>query len=190
MNAEVEAAVRQMLRALGRDVDSDALRDTPRRVAKAWAEMLGGYALTAEEVVKTTGGQHFDGEGYDQAIVLRDVPFISTCEHHLLPFRGTASVSYIPGPTGRVIGVSKLARLVDLHARRLQLQERMTRDIAHDLRRVTGTESVAVVVQAQHLCMVARGVRKDSTSMVTSEMLGAYRDKPEARAEVLMLMGK
>lgn len=187
---KVEAAVRDMLLALGIDAQDAAVRDTPRRVAKAWREMLSGYEQTAEEVTRTTGGEHFDGCGYDQAIVLRDISFISTCEHHLLPFRGTACVSYIPGAGGRVLGVSKLARLVEMHARRLQLQERLTRDVAYDLQRVSDAKAVAVVVEAQHLCMVARGVRKETTTMVTSEMLGVYRDDATARAEVLALMGK
>jgi GTP cyclohydrolase I len=188
--AAVAVAVEALLRACGLNADIPALRATPERVAKAWGELLSGYGQCAEDVAQTTDGEHFDGGGYDQAIVLRDVSFISICEHHLLPFRGTACVSYIPGDTGRVLGVSKLARLVDLHARRLQMQERLTRDVANDLLRVSGAKAVAVVVEAQHLCMVARGVRKETTTMVTSEMLGVYRDNATARAEVLALMGK
>ena len=183
-----EAAVRELLAALGRDADSPGLRKTPHRVAKAWGEMLGGYALTAEDVVRTSDGEHFDGEGYDQAIVMRDIAFVSACEHHLLPFYGKAHVAYVPGESRRVVGASKLARLVDMHARRLQLQERLTRDVARDLLRVSGAVGVAVVVEATHLCMCARGVRRDGAQMVTSEMLGVFRDKPEARAEAIALL--
>lgn len=187
--ARAERAARELLVALGRDADAPNLRKTPERVARAWAEMLGGYDLTAEEVTRTSDGEHFDGEGYDQAILMRDIAFVSACEHHLLPFYGRAHVAYIPGETGRVLGASKLARLVDMHARRLQLQERLTRDVAHDLRSVVSAAGVAVVVEATHLCMCARGVRRDGAVMVTSEMLGVFRDKPEARAEVMALLG-
>jgi GTP cyclohydrolase I len=186
--ARAEWAVRELLAALGRDVDAPGLRKTPHRVVKAWAEMLGGYSLNADDVTRTSDGEHFDGEGYDQAIVMREIAFVSACEHHVLPFYGKAHVAYVPGESRRVLGASKLARLVDMHARRLQLQERLTRDVAADLLRVVDAAGVAVVVEATHLCMCARGVRRDGAQMVTSEMLGVFRDKPEARAEVMALL--
>ncbi len=178
----VRTAVAALLRALGRDTEDESIRDTPDRVARAWTELLAGYGQRAEEVLATTFGA---GE-YDQIVALRDIPFFSTCEHHLLPFHGTADVAYVPN--GRVVGLSKLARLVDMHARRLQLQERMTRDVASDLERVLGASAVAVVVRAQHLCMCARGVGKSGASMVTSDVRGAFREEASARAEVFALL--
>ncbi len=183
-------AVRDLLLALGCDPSSDALRDTPARAARAWTEQLAGYGQTAEEVLGTT----FDAAEYDEVVLLRQIPFYSTCEHHLLPFCGTADVAYVPGVLSpgpaRVVGLSKLARLVDIHARRLQLQERMTQAIADDLERVLDPAGVAVIVRAQHLCMCARGVGKAGASMVTAVMRGCFRKKPEARTELLMLVNQ
>lgn len=159
------------------------MADTPARVVRAFEEMTLGYRQKAEDVLKTD----FDAEGYDEIVALRDVPFHSLCEHHLLPFHGTASVAYLPAG-GRVVGLSKLARLVEMHARRFQIQERMTRDIAADLERVLHAAGVAVVVKARHSCMEARGIRKAGAAMVTSALLGVFYDKPEARAEVMALL--
>lgn len=181
----VKRAVHEMLVGLGYDPSSDALRDTPKRVAKAWREQLAGRTLNARRVLATT----FDADGYDAVVALRDIPFYSTCEHHLLPFHGVAHVAYIPSKGGRVTGLSKLARLVDMHARRLQLQERMTRDIARDLNEVLRPEGVGVIVEAAHMCMCARGVSKPGARMVTSTVLGCFRDQPEARAELMSLLG-
>lgn len=178
-------AVHDLLVALGYDPGTDALKDTPKRVAKAWREMLAGRGLSAEDVLATT----FDADGYDEIVALRDIPFYSTCEHHLLPFHGVAHVAYVPSKGGRVTGLSKLARLVDMHARRLQLQERLTHDIAHDLERVLHAAGVGVVVEAAHMCMCSRGVGKPGAKMVTSTVLGCFRDKPEARAELMSLLG-
>jgi len=183
--AHVATAVGELLRALGYDTSAEALRGTPDRVARAWEEQLGGRELVADEVLRT----EFDAHGYDEVVVLRAIPFYSTCEHHLLPFYGSADVAYVPGD-GRVVGLSKLARLVDMHARRLQLQERFTSDIANDLDRVMRPLGVAVVARAQHLCMCSRGVCKPGAEMVTSVMLGCFRDKPEARAELMALLGR
>lgn len=181
----VEAAVRELLAALGQDPSSEALRDTPARVARAWKEQLSGYDGSAEEVLRTD----FTAD-YDDIILLRDIPFYSTCEHHLLPFHGVAHVAYIPqdAKPAKVVGLSKLARLVELHARRLQLQERMTQEIARDLCRVVNAKAVGVVVRAQHLCMCARGVSKPGAEMVTSHMRGIFRMNAEARAELLQLL--
>jgi GTP cyclohydrolase I len=184
MNDEaVRGAVRAMLQALGFDVTDQAIVDTPARVARAWKEQLAGYWLKAEDVLKT----QFDAAEYDEVVALRSIPFFSTCEHHLLPFYGKADVAYLPAG-GKVVGLSKLARLVDMHARRLQLQERMTASIADDLERVLAPAGVAVVVEAQHLCMCARGVGKPGAAMVTSVMRGCFRNTPEARAEVMALI--
>lgn len=180
------AAVTALLTALGYDAKHPAIADTPKRVAKAWSEMLSGGDVVAEEILRTD----FEAEGYDQLVLLRNVPFYSTCEHHLLPFHGSADVAYIPKPGGRVVGLSKLARLVEMHARRLQLQERMTKCIADDLERVLDAAGVSVTVHAVHLCMVARGVQKSGAEMVTSDVRGVFRTKPEARAELLALSAK
>jgi len=181
---KVRAAVYDMLKALGRDVDCADLQDTPDRVERAWREQLAGYEMNAIEILGTT----FPLASYDEVVLLKDIPFYSTCEHHLLPFNGVAHVAYVP--RDKVVGLSKLARLVEMHGRRLQLQERLTRDVAADLQNVLEPRGVAVIVEAQHLCMCARGVMKAGSSMVTSVMLGCFRDKPEARAEVMTLLGK
>lgn len=186
MTVDVEraqAAVKELLEALGYDPTQPAVVDTPKRVAKAWVEMLSGRDLTAKEVLS----RKFDCD-HDELVLCTGIEFWSTCEHHLLPFSGTAAVSYIPAAGGQVVGLSKLARLVDMHARRLQLQERMTKDIAKDLHENLGAAGVGVVVKARHLCMACRGVRKGGAMMVTSSMLGVYRDDPAARAELLSLL--
>jgi GTP cyclohydrolase I len=178
-----EDTVVRLLELIGEDPSREGLRDTPRRHIKAMLEMTEGYKLKAEDVLKTT----FDAEGYDELVVLKHIEFTSLCEHHLLPFSGTAAVAYLPGE--RIVGLSKLARLVEMHARRLQVQERMTSDIANDIQRVLGPRGVAVVVQAHHSCMGCRGVRKPTARMVTSAMRGTFLEKAEARAEVLSLFG-
>lgn len=176
-------AVDHFLQACGFAV-VDGINDTPMRVAKAYAELLSGYQVDIKALLATT----FDAS-YDEVIVLRDVPFVSLCEHHLMTFEGVASVAYVPPEKGgKVVGLSKLARLVEAHARRLQIQERMTADIAKDLEQHLSAAGVAVIVQATHSCMTCRGVRKPGASMVTSSMLGVFRTKPEARAEVLALL--
>lgn len=172
-----------MLVALGYDPATEALRDTPARVARAWIEILGGRTETAEGVL----GTQFEAPEYDEVVVLRGISFFSTCEHHLLPFHGTADVAYVPNG-GRVVGLSKLARLVDMHARRLQLQERLASDIANDLTRVLAPRGAAVVIRATHFCMCSRGVSKPGAEMVTSVMLGCFRERPEARAELMALL--
>jgi len=179
----VETSFRNALDAMGFDVKSDGLKDTPTRVMKAFAELTSGYREDPEKILST----NFASD-YDQAVVLRATPFYSLCEHHLLPFFGHAAVAYIPSD-GRVVGLSKLARLVEAHARRLQIQERLTRDVAADIERVLKPLAVGVIITAQHLCMCARGVRKPGAEMLTSDMRGAYRDKPHAKAEALRLMG-
>lgn len=184
-HTRAEHAVRELLIALGQDPEREGLRDTPARVARAWAEMLSGDEGKAENILART----FDADGFDQIVALSDIPFYSTCEHHMLPFHGKAHVAYLPQKGGRVVGLSKMARLVQMHARRLQLQERMTTDIANDLQRHLDPLGVAVVVQAGHLCMQARGVQKPGSVMTTSVVLGVFREG-SAKAEVLrMLLG-
>jgi GTP cyclohydrolase I len=166
---------------LGQDLKYDGLKGTPDRVARAWEEMLGGYQVDVAKLLATD----FMGEGYDELVVLNGVEFTSVCEHHLLPFIGTASIAYLP--RDRVVGLSKLARVVDAYARRLQIQERMTMQIANAIEMHTQCGGVAVVVRARHQCMCARGVRRPGAVMVTSRMSGCFREKPEARAEVMAL---
>lgn len=179
--------VRALLILAGRDPTDEAVRDTPDRVVRAWMEMTSG---TAVDVAKVLARQFAAGE-YDEVVCLRDIEFVSVCEHHLLPFTGRAAVAYLPGGEAgahRVVGLSKLARLVDAYARRPQLQERMTAQIADTLVEHLHPRGVAVLVEAEHACMTCRGVGKRAARMGTSVMRGVFRDKPEARAEVLALL--
>jgi GTP cyclohydrolase I len=159
--------------------DREGLEDTPRRWLSAMAEMTAGYDTDPADVLGTT----FE-VGYDQMVLVRDIPFASLCEHHLLPFHGHATIGYLP--TGRVVGLSKLARLVECYARRFQIQERMTADICDTIQKVLDPAGVGVVVKAFHTCMALRGVRKEA-EMVTSAVYGALRNEPEARAEFMAL---
>ena len=172
-------AVRRLLQFVGEDPARDGLIDTPARVVKAWAEMTAGYRQDPASVLCRT----FDVP-YDEMVVVRAVPFVSLCEHHVLPFTGTCTIGYVPGD--RVVGLSKLARLVDVFARRLQVQERLTSQIAEAIERHLAPEGVGVVVRAEHSCMACRGVSKKA-EMVTSVLLGVMRSVPEARAEFLAL---
>lgn len=178
-----QSVVGQLLGALGFDwVKDEGLKETPIRVARAYQELLAGYEADPAAILSKT----FPADGYDEVVVLRAVPFTSLCEHHLLPFTGSASVAYLPGD--RVVGLSKLARLVEAHARRLQIQEAMTKDIATDIQRHLEPQGVAVVIRAVHMCVTSRGIGKPGAEMVTSAMHGVFREKPEARAELLELM--
>ena len=174
-----EDAVLTLLRFVGEDPSRDGLVGTPQRVLKALAELTAGYQEDPAEILNTT----FD-EKSDELIVLRGIPFHSTCEHHLLPFYGTASVGYLPG---KVVGISKLARLVSCFARRLQIQERMTRQIAESIDEHLQAAGVGVVVKAHHLCMGCRGVKMPDTQLVTSAMLGVLRENAATRAEFFRL---
>lgn len=179
--AEAEQAVETLLRLVGEDPDRDGLRDTPARVVKALREMTGGYDESPEEILSTTFAEHSD-----ELIILRGIDFHSICEHHLLPFQGVAHVGYLPG---KVVGISKLARLVHCFARRLQIQERMTQQIAHAVETHLEARGAGVVVAAHHLCMGCRGVRLPATQLVTSAMLGTLRNHAETRSEFLRLCG-
>ena len=177
---QAEEAVRTLLRWAGEDPAREGLRDTPRRVVKAYGDWFSGYAEDPETYL----GRTFEEvAGYDELIVLRDIAFESHCEHHMAPIIGRAHVGYLPG--GRVVGISKLARVVDAYARRFQVQEKLTAQIADCIERVLQPRGVAVVVDARHQCMTTRGVHKRGVSMVTSAMRGALREDARTRAEFL-----
>lgn len=178
----IEAAVREILLAIGEDPDRDGLLDTPARVARAYAEIFSGLAQNPADVLGTT----FDVE-HDEMILVRDIDLHSVCEHHLVPFHGTAHVGYIPGEDGRVVGLSKLARLVDVFARRPQVQERLTTQIAEALVEHLDPQGVIVVVEAEHLCMSMRGIRRPGARTITSAVRGQLRD-PASRAEAMSLV--
>lgn len=182
--AEAEAAVRTLIRWAGDDPGREGLVDTPDRVLRAYAEWFGGYDENPVELLERTFGE---SGGYDGMVLLRDIRFVSHCEHHMAPVFGRAHVAYLPG--ARVVGISKLTRIVELYARRLQIQERMTAQVADAIQAVLRPRGVAVVVEATHGCMATRGVRKPGAAMVTSRMLGAFRDHPETRAEFLAAVG-
>jgi GTP cyclohydrolase I len=178
----MEDIVRQMLVSLGEDPEREGLLKTPSRVARAWGEITGGYAQDPGEMVR---GALFTAESREM-VVVNDIDFYSVCEHHMLPFFGKAHVAYIPN--GRIVGLSKMARVVEAYARRLQVQERMTAQIAECLMENLEPLGVAVVLRAQHLCMMMRGVQKQNSYAVTSEMLGCFKRSPKTRAEFLQLI--
>ncbi|WP_218567600.1 GTP cyclohydrolase I FolE [Pseudomonas cavernae] len=184
MNPELHRQYREILLGLGENPDREGLQDTPQRAAKAMQYLCHGYAQNLKEVVN---GALFASDN-DEMVMVKDVELYSLCEHHLLPFIGKAHVAYIP--TGKVLGLSKVARIVDMYARRLQIQENLTRQIAEAIQQVTDAAGVAVVIEAQHMCMMMRGVEKQNSSMVTSVMLGAFRDSARTRDEFLKLIGR
>jgi GTP cyclohydrolase I len=175
-------AIRDLLVAVGENPDRDGLQDTPQRVARMYAETLAGGTMRAEDVLNTM----FD-IGHDELVLVKDIDIYSTCEHHMVPFHGVAHVGYIPGVDGRITGLSKLARLVDVYARRLQVQERLTTQVADALVRLLDPRGVIVVVEAEHLCMSMRGVRKPGARTTTSAVRGALRN-PATRAEAMSLI--
>ena len=179
----IERAVREILLAVGEDPDRDGLRDTPARVARAYAEQFSGLGQRPESVLTTV----FDA-GHDEMVLVRDIEVYATCEHHLMPFFGVAHVGYIPNEKGQLTGLSKLARLVNLYARRPQVQERMTSQIADGLVSVLEPSGVIVVIEAEHLCMAMRGVCKPGAKTVTSAVRGSFRDNESTRAEALSLL--
>jgi GTP cyclohydrolase I len=181
--ARAEAAVRELLIAVGEDPDRPGLVDTPARVARAYREVFAGLYTEPDTVLNTT----FD-EGHQELVLVRDIPMYSTCEHHLVSFHGVAHVGYIPGPRGLVTGLSKLARLVDLYAKRPQVQERLTSQIADALVRKLDPRGVIVVVEAEHLCMAMRGIRKPGASTTTSAVRGLLQSSAVSRAEALDLI--
>lgn len=184
MSASLPDHYREILVGLGEDPDREGLQDTPKRAAKAMQYLCHGYTQNVEEIVN---GALFASDN-DEMVIVADIELYSLCEHHLLPFIGKAHVAYIP--TGKVLGLSKIARIVDMFARRLQIQENLTREIAEAIERVTGAAGVAVVIEAKHMCMMMRGVEKQNSVMNTSVMLGAFRSSSSTRMEFLQLIGR
>ncbi|MFM6988653.1 MAG: GTP cyclohydrolase I FolE [Arenimonas sp.] len=182
--AQAEDAIRLLLRWAGDNPAREGLIDTPKRVAKAYKEWFGGYTMKPEEYLKRT---FEEVEGYDEMVILRDIEFESHCEHHMAPIIGVAHVGYIPN--GRVVGISKLARVVEAYAKRLQVQEKMTAQIANCIQSVLKPKGVGVVVVAKHECMTTRGVHKTGVSMVTSKLLGSFREDARTRSEFLQCVG-
>jgi GTP cyclohydrolase IA len=182
--AEAEAAVRTLIRWAGDDPDREGLRGTPDRVIRAYQELYSGYGEDPNEFLKRT---FEETDGYDEMVVLRDIRFESHCEHHMLPVIGKAHVAYLP--FHRVVGISKLARIVEAYARRLQIQEKLTAQIANTIHDVLEPKGVAVVIEAAHQCMTTRGVHKPGVTMVTSRMLGAFRTESATRREFLAMIG-
>jgi GTP cyclohydrolase I len=179
----VERLVRDLLEAIGEDPDREGLKATPRRVAAMYEELFSGHdGEPGRHLTVTFASEH------DEMVMVRDIPFASLCEHHLVPFMGRAHVAYIPAQDGRITGLSKLARLVEEYARRLQVQERMTTQIADTLDKVLTPRGVLVVVEAEHLCMSMRGVRKPGTLTITSAVHGLFRDDPRTRAEAMQFL--
>jgi GTP cyclohydrolase I len=182
--AEAEAAVKTLIRWAGDDPAREGLRGTPERVVRAYTEFFAGYDSDPVELLQRTFSEI---DGYDEMVVLKDIRFESHCEHHLAPIIGKAHIAYLPKK--RVVGISKLARLVEVYAKRLQIQEKMTAQIANTLKEVLQPKGVAVVIEAAHQCMTTRGIHKPGVSMVTSTMLGDFRSNPTTRREFLAMIG-
>ncbi len=182
--AEAEAAVRLLLRWAGDDPDREGLAGTPDRVVRSYEEFFAGYAVDPVALLERT---FEETDGYDEIVLLRDIRLESYCEHHVVPIIGRAHVAYLPHR--RVVGISKLARVVEAYAKRLQIQEKMTAQIANTINDVLQPRGVAVIIEAQHQCMTTRGIHKPGVAMVTSRMLGAFRDNPDTRRELLAMLG-
>lgn len=181
--ARAEAAVRELLIAVGEDPDREGLQETPARVARAYAEVFAGLHVDPTEVLAKTFS-----EDHRELVLVRDIPIYSTCEHHLVPFYGKAHIGYIPGKDGKVTGLSKLARLADLYAKRPQVQERLTSQIADALMEKLSAHAVIVVIECEHLCMAMRGIRKPGATTTTSAVRGGFQTSAASRAEVLSLI--
>ena len=173
--------INKIIQAIGEDPNREGLLDTPKRVVKSWSEIYSGYAKDPKDLFTT-----FDSDGYDQIVLLKDIELYSMCEHHMLPFFGKAHVAYIPN--GRVIGISKLARLVDLYARRLQIQERIGQQVTNALMKYLDPLGAVCIIEATHMCMRMRGVAKQNSVMTTSSMTGVFMTAPEARNELMQLL--
>jgi len=180
---KIKLAAASIIEAIGEDPRREGIKDTPRRIAEMYAELFSG--LDADPKTELAVGFQ---EGHRELVILRDIPFYSMCEHHLLPFYGVAHVGYIPGADGKVVGISKLAKVVEIFARRPQLQERMTRQIADAIFENIHPDGVAVVVRAEHLCMIMRGIKKPGTNVITSAIRGSFRTKAVTRSEFLSLI--
>lgn len=180
---KIKEAVLQLIEAIGEDPQREGIQDTPRRVAEMYSEIFAGIGQDPREELKVG----FE-EGHREMVIVRDIPFYSMCEHHLLPFYGTAHVGYIPNKDGRVVGASKLARVVEIVSKRPQIQERMTSAIADAIMDAISPDGVAVVVQAEHLCMIMRGIKKPGSALVTSALRGTFRSKTATRNEFFCLL--
>jgi GTP cyclohydrolase IA len=180
----IEKAVRMIIEAIGDDITREGLRETPKRVADMYADIYSGINMDPKDVIKV-----FEAEEHDELIILKDIPFYSVCEHHMLPFLGKAHIAYIP-KKNKLLGLSKLARIVELFAKRLQLQERLTSQIADTIMRTIDPMGVLVIVEAEHLCMTMRGVKKPGSKMVTSAIRGIFRKNESTRKEALELITK
>lgn len=182
MTEQLADHYRQIIQEIGEDPDREGLRDTPKRAAKAMQFLNRGYFQSLEEIVN---GAVFESDT-DEMVLIKDIELYSICEHHLLPFTGKCHIAYMP--SGKVLGLSKFARIVDMYARRMQIQENLTRQIAEAVQQVTNARGVAVVIEARHLCMMMRGVEKQNSSMTSSVMLGAFRESQSTRQEFLTLV--
>lgn len=178
----IERAVLELIEGIGENKNREGLDKTPKRVAKAFEKLFGGYSMKPSEFLT-----YFDSEDYDEMIIVKDIEFYSFCEHHMLPFWGRAHIGYIPSK--KILGLSKLPRLVEMYARRLQNQERLTKQIAETLMEELDPKGVGIVLEAKHFCMMARGVEKQQSSAITSTMLGIFRKNEKTRAEFLRLIG-
>jgi GTP cyclohydrolase I len=181
--AEIRAAVTAIIKAIGENPDREGLKDTPRRVAEMYTELFAGLDMNPRKEL-TIGFE----EGHRELVILRDIPFHSMCEHHLLPFYGVVHIGYLPNASGRVVGASKLARVVEIFAKRPQIQERMTTQIADTIVDSLQPDGVGVIVQAEHLCMIMRGIKKPGSAIVTSALRGVLRNRKEPRAEFFSLL--
>ena len=181
---KIESIILDLLKEIGENSEREGLQKTPHRVAKSWTTFVKGYKQTPEEVV----GDAVFNERCDEVVAVKDIDFFSLCEHHLLPFKGVAHVGYLPEK--KIIGLSKIPRIVDIYARRLQIQERLTQQVADALQDVLSPKGVAVVIEAEHLCMQMRGVEKKSSFMITSAVRGAFRENNKTREEFLSIIGK
>jgi GTP cyclohydrolase I len=184
MSEQLKRSYEQILSGVGEDINRPGLKDTPARAAKAMQYLCNGYDKTLEEIVN---GALFPSDT-DEMVIVNNIELYSLCEHHMLPFVGKAHVAYLP--TGKVIGLSKIARIVDMFARRLQIQENLTLEIAEAIQKVTGAAGVGVVIEAKHMCMMMRGVEKQNSSMISSVMLGEFRESYNTRQEFLQLIGR
>lgn len=179
---KIQESILLLLDAIGENSNREGLKDTPKRVSKAFNKFFGGYSMNPEEILSAT----FTDDKHQEMVIVKDIPFYSHCEHHMIPFFGKVHIGYIPN--SKVVGISKLARLVECFTRRLQIQERLTSQIADTMVDVLEPLGVIVIIEAEHMCMTSRGVEKHGTTTITSAVRGVFRDKSDARSEVLMLI--
>jgi len=178
----IEELAKKMIEAIGEDTQREGLKETPKRIAKSYQTLFGGYKMDPKDLLT-----QFDGEDYDEMIICKDIDFHSTCEHHMLPFFGKAHIGYIPNK--KIIGISKLPRLIEIFSRRMQNQERLTMQIANTLKELLNPKGVGIVIEAKHLCMLSRGVEKQNATMTTSSFKGLFKENSKTRSEFLKLIG-